>query len=63
MVLSPVKFKIMEKSTAVPSAKVNDLDVDDLINLAKETSYKTCTSMSVMHGFVLCSIKKLCILL
>ena len=32
----------MEMRNAVPSAKANDLDVDDLVNLAEEISYKKC---------------------
>ncbi len=38
--LSPIKFEIMEKSNAAPSVRGNDLDVDDLVNLAEEISYK-----------------------
>ena len=40
----------MEKSNAVPSTKSNGLDVDDLVNLAEEISYKKCEYKYVMHG-------------
>jgi hypothetical protein len=34
----------MEKSNghAAPSVRANDFDVDDLVNLAEEISYKKC---------------------
>ena len=32
----------MEIRNAISSAKANDLDVDDLVNLAEEISYKKC---------------------
>ena len=32
----------MEIRNAISSAKANDLDVDNLVNLAEEISYKKC---------------------
>ena len=56
LIMIALKFDMMEiHNTISPESMKSELDVDDLINLAEEISYKKCECKYIMHVYSYCN--------